>query len=66
MMKAGAEQQIDLPCKNCGKTFAIFLRQMAAHNQKIVCPHCGQEHAYTGAGLTPAAPARQHPEKPRR
>jgi predicted Zn finger-like uncharacterized protein len=62
MMMTG-EQQLDMPCKNCGKSFAIFLRQMAAHNQNVVCPHCGQEHDYTPAGVTPAAPARQTPRK---
>ena len=27
-------------CETCGKTFQLFLEQMAKHNQKVVCPEC--------------------------
>lgn len=37
-----AEQEIELTCKDCGKTFTTFLKEMAEHNAKVVCPHCGK------------------------
>jgi ribosomal protein S27AE len=41
-----AEEKVDVLCKNCGTTFSAFLQQMAEHNQRIVCPKCGQAHNY--------------------
>jgi len=34
--------KVDVVCPGCGATFSAFLKQMATHNQKIVCPKCGQ------------------------
>jgi ribosomal protein S27AE len=36
------DARIDVQCKNCGATFSAFLQHMADHNQKVVCPKCGQ------------------------
>lgn len=36
-------EKVDVLCPHCGGTFSAFLKQMATHNQKIVCPKCGQE-----------------------
>jgi DNA-directed RNA polymerase subunit RPC12/RpoP len=27
-------------CSQCGQTFTMFLEQMAARNEKVVCPNC--------------------------
>jgi formylmethanofuran dehydrogenase subunit E len=27
-------------CEKCGQTFTLFLEEMAAQNQKVVCPKC--------------------------
>jgi len=35
--------KVDVVCPGCGATFSAFLKQMATHNQKIVCPKCSQE-----------------------
>jgi DNA-directed RNA polymerase subunit RPC12/RpoP len=45
------ETKVNLLCKNCGAPFAAFLRQMAEHNQKIVCPQCGHAHEYNSSEL---------------
>jgi hypothetical protein len=31
---------IDRLCENCGQTFSAFLHEMAAQNEKVVCPNC--------------------------
>lgn len=31
-------------CENCGEVFSDFLKQMAEHNEKIVCAKCGHIH----------------------
>jgi hypothetical protein len=36
-----ADEQMDVLCKNCGQAFTVFLKQMADHNEKVVCPCCG-------------------------
>ena len=36
-----ADKTIDVVCKRCGQTFAVFLKDMAEHNAKIACPTCG-------------------------
>jgi len=41
------EHTIDLPCKSCGRIFSMFLREMADHNGKIMCPDCGHTHEYS-------------------
>jgi predicted Zn finger-like uncharacterized protein len=35
-------EKVDVVCPACAATFSAFLKQMATHNQKIVCPKCGQ------------------------
>lgn len=39
-----AQKTINFVCKQCGKTFAAFLRDMAKQNIKVVCPACGEEY----------------------
>jgi hypothetical protein len=34
----------DVFCKGCGETLTKFLQEMADHNAKIACPHCGKVH----------------------
>ncbi len=46
-----AEQKVDVFCKKCGTTFSAFLQQMAEHNQRVVCPKCGQAHIYSRLDL---------------
>ena len=36
-----SEQKVQITCKNCGEVFSTFLKQMAEHNAKVVCPKCG-------------------------
>ncbi len=33
-------EMVDAFCSKCGATFKMFLDQMAAHNEKVVCPKC--------------------------
>jgi ribosomal protein S27AE len=47
-MSAAAEN-VEVFCKNYGTTFSVFLQQMADHNQRVVCPKCGQTHTYSGS-----------------
>jgi len=37
-----ANDKIELLCNNCGQVFYKFLKDMAAHNERLVCPHCGK------------------------
>jgi ribosomal protein S27AE len=48
---SAAEEKVDVFCKNCGTTFSAFLQQMADHNQRVVCPKCGQIHTYSRSDL---------------
>ncbi len=34
------EDKIELTCEGCGQTFVAFLKGMAEHNAKVVCPKC--------------------------
>lgn len=34
---------IDRLCENCGATFSTFLHEMAAQNEKVVCPNCRKD-----------------------
>jgi ribosomal protein S27AE len=43
---SGLAGTVDVLCKNCGTTFSAFLQHMAEHNQKVVCPKCGQTHSF--------------------
>ncbi|HYL96183.1 MAG TPA: hypothetical protein VET69_10290 [Terriglobales bacterium] len=52
---SAAEEKVDVSCKNCGTTFSAFLRQMAEHNQRTVCPKCGQAHNYHTSELRKAS-----------
>jgi len=31
---------IELLCKNCGRTFTAFLKEMADKNAEVTCPEC--------------------------
>jgi ribosomal protein S27AE len=33
-----------ITCQGCGEVFTAFLQDMADHNEKVVCPKCGQVH----------------------
>ncbi len=48
-------EKVDLLCPDCGYTFSVFLRDMAEHNAKIVCPKCGRAPIAAGqrAGSAP-------------
>lgn len=39
--KIMADKKITFVCNNCGQAFTTFLRDMAEHNEKVVCPRCG-------------------------
>ena len=42
-----SDKEINLLCKGgCGEVFSAFLKEMAEHNTKIVCPKCGKAHDY--------------------
>jgi len=32
--------RVELPCKNCGNVFSIFVREAAEHKGNITCPVC--------------------------
>jgi len=36
------EPTVEVLCKNCGQTFTAFLKEMAAKNAEVTCPHCGK------------------------
>ena len=40
------QDQIELQCKNCGRTFVMFLKQMAEHNARVIFPGCGAAGEY--------------------
>jgi len=33
-------EQVELECEGCGATFRGFLEEMAAKNEKVLCPNC--------------------------
>jgi len=35
-------EKTDLFCPNCGQAFTVFLKEMADHNAKAICPSCGK------------------------
>jgi uncharacterized Zn-finger protein len=39
----------DVLCKSCGKSLTTFLREMADHNEEVVCPHCGKIYSRADA-----------------
>jgi len=41
------EPTVDVLCRNCGQTFTAFLKEMAAKNAKVTCPHCGKSNEYS-------------------
>jgi hypothetical protein len=47
--------RVELPCKNCGEVFSIFVREAAEHKGKITCPACGQTHEYNLADISKVA-----------
>ena len=40
------QPKITLVCAQCGQAFSAFLRDMAEHNAKVVCPRCGKVYDY--------------------
>jgi DNA-directed RNA polymerase subunit RPC12/RpoP len=34
---------VDVLCKNCGKAFTAFLKEMADKNAEVTCPSCGEK-----------------------
>jgi len=42
-LKSHLKNKVNFVCKNCGQALTAFLRDMAEHNTKVVCPRCGQE-----------------------
>jgi hypothetical protein len=38
------EPTVEVLCKNCGQTFTAFLKEMAAKNAEVTCPHCGKSN----------------------
>lgn len=49
---------MDVLCKNCGTTLSAFLEHMAEHNQKVVCPKCGQVHSFNRSDVQKPEPAK--------
>jgi predicted Zn finger-like uncharacterized protein len=49
------EAKAEVVCKNCGTTFSAFLQQMAEHNQKVVCPKCGQTQSPSDIHTLPSS-----------
>jgi hypothetical protein len=41
-----SEMRVELPFKNCGNVFSIFVREAAEHKENITCPACGRLHEY--------------------
>jgi ribosomal protein S27AE len=33
-------ETVEALCEKCGQSFTAFLEEMAAHNEKVVCPKC--------------------------
>jgi DNA-directed RNA polymerase subunit RPC12/RpoP len=50
------EPTVEVVCKNCGQTFAAFLKEMAAKNAKVTCPYCGKsnENSVPSGAIPPA------------
>jgi predicted RNA-binding Zn-ribbon protein involved in translation (DUF1610 family) len=56
------DNQNHLLCEDCGETVTTFLREMAEHNAKITCPHCGKVYDHNEAAKlmnAAAQPARE-------
>jgi DNA-directed RNA polymerase subunit RPC12/RpoP len=51
------EPAMEVFCKNCGKTFTAFLKEMADKNAEVTCPSCGKsgENCGPSAAMPPAA-----------
>jgi uncharacterized Zn finger protein (UPF0148 family) len=45
------EQHVEVECKGCGQALKTFLEQMAEHNGKVTCPHCGHTAEYGRADM---------------
>ena len=50
-----SEMRVELPCKNCGNVFSIFVREAAEHKGNITRPACGRLHEYNLADITKVA-----------
>jgi hypothetical protein len=49
------EMRVELPYKNCGNVFSIFIREAAEHKGRITCPACDRMHEYSLADISRAA-----------
>jgi DNA-directed RNA polymerase subunit RPC12/RpoP len=50
------EPTVEVLCKNCGQTFTAFLKEMAAKNAEVTCPHCGKNNGNSApSGAIPPA-----------
>jgi len=47
-----SEMRVELPCKNCGNVFSIFVWEAAEHKGSITCPACGRLHEYDLADVS--------------
>ncbi len=45
---------VEVVCKNCGQTFTAFLKEMAAKNAEVTCPHCGKGNSLPSSAMPPA------------
>jgi hypothetical protein len=50
-----SEMRVELPSKNCGNVFSIFIREAAEHKGRITCPACDRMHEYSLADISRAA-----------
>jgi hypothetical protein len=50
-----SELRVELPCKNCGNVFSIFVREAAEYKGKITCPVCWRLHEYRLADISKVA-----------
>jgi DNA-directed RNA polymerase subunit RPC12/RpoP len=51
------EPTMEVLCKNCGKTFTAFLKEMGNKNAEVTCPSCGKsgENCGPSAAMPPTA-----------
>ena len=50
-----SEMRVELPCKNCGNVFSIFIREAAEHKGRITWLACDRMHGYSLADISRAA-----------
>ena len=50
-------EMVEAFCSKCGATFKMFLDEMAAKNEKVVCPQCAAAAADCAAAVPQQRPA---------